>query len=95
MAMYKVKKTFKGSPNGINVFDYKKGEEVELTGDLENIALEENLVVKPRKTAAEKAAEESADKQAEEEAAAKQAEEEAAAKQAEEEAAASKGGDAE
>lgn len=56
--MYKVLKDFRGSPNGFDVVDYQKGQDVELTSSLAETALAEKWV-KPIavKTDAEIAAE--------------------------------------
>jgi len=51
MAKYRVKKSFRGSPDGAHVYAYEKGDEVDLTGDLEKIALAEKWVYKQRETA--------------------------------------------
>ena len=50
--MFKVIKSFKGSPDGMLVVEYRVGEEVDLTPDLAKVALEEKWV----KTIAEKKA---------------------------------------
>lgn len=52
MAKYKIKESFKGSPDGMEVIEYTKGEtDIELTGELEKVAVEEKWVTKMRKTA--------------------------------------------
>lgn len=45
MAKYKIKESFKGSPDGMQVIEFTKGQEVELTGELEEVAAEEGWVV--------------------------------------------------
>lgn len=59
---FDVLKDFKGSPDGHTVIEYKKGETVELEGDLAKVAQEEKWV-KPNK-ASEKAAKAEAEAQA-------------------------------
>lgn len=59
--MYKVLKDFKGSPNGYDVVDYVKGQEVDLTTSLAETALAEKWVKPiPAKSAEETAAEQRA-----------------------------------
>lgn len=42
--MYKVLKSFKGSPDGYTVIDYAKDEEVDLVPELADVALKEKWV---------------------------------------------------
>jgi hypothetical protein len=52
MAKYKIKESFKGSPDGMRVIEFTKGEaNIELTGELEEVAVAEKWVTKMRKPA--------------------------------------------
>lgn len=46
MPKYKILKSFKGAPDGIQVIDYTAGEEVELVESLAEVALKEKWVKK-------------------------------------------------
>lgn len=46
MPKYKILKSFKGSPDGIQVIDYTAGEEVELVESLAEVALKEKWAKK-------------------------------------------------
>ncbi len=44
ITMYKVIKDFKGSPDGIEVIEYKEGDKVDLVPDLADVAIKEKWV---------------------------------------------------